>query len=48
MLTEQIKHINYNYQKEILTVFYKNGEVKELNMCKQDYLHMLETGKFNF
>lgn len=48
MIKENIKRLVYNQIKEILTVVYKNGDKKEINMSKSEYENMLSTGNFNF
>lgn len=46
MFNENIKGLKYDQIREILTVFYKNGERKEVPLTNTEYEEFLKTGKF--
>lgn len=47
MITEKIEHITHNHPKKELTIKYKNGDVKIINMSYEEFLNMLKSGNFN-
>lgn len=47
MFEEKIKGLKYNQINETLTIFYRDGEKKDVHMSKEEYEELLKTGKLN-